>query len=74
MSGSIIEHSGGTYTGATEVAGPGSVLRVGNAEAQDCSTSRFARPAGKVKAFVKGFTAGMTSEQSMRDLFAKLNY
>ena len=48
-----------TYTGATEVAGPGSVERVGKGvEAQACSTSALLKPAGNVATLVLLFGAG----------------
>ena len=48
-----------TYTAATEVTGPGSVLRVGKGVvAQACSTSALLKPAGKVATLVLLFGAG----------------
>ena len=58
-----------TYTGATVVAGPGSVLNVGNADsAQACSTSALESPAGNVAGVFRGLVSGITSEQSINDL------
>ena len=61
-----------TYTGATEVAGPGSVGRVGNGvEAHACSMSALERPAGKCAVDIGGGGVGTSSEQSTRSLSLK---
>ncbi len=58
-----------TYTGATVVAGPGSVGSVGKGVlAQACSTSLWVRPAGRCALEAGAGGVGTTSEQSISEL------
>ena len=57
-----------TYTGATEVAGPGSVGRVGKGvSAQACSMSLWVRPAGRWAFEAGAGGVGTSSELGARN-------